>query len=115
MRKIFFVVAASTVVAVIASIASCSGSIPEPTPSQSVWASDKWPGTTYETLVHGRELYIAKCSGCHSLHAPSEYSERRWSAIVDTMKFKAKLNDSEAVLITKYLASAAQNNLSSSR
>ncbi len=55
-----------------------------------------------ETLVHGRKLFVAKCGGCHPLHAPSSLSDAEWLQVLDEkeMAAKAKLKpaDREAVL-----------------
>ncbi|MGE5496669.1 MAG: hypothetical protein ACM3Q2_01250 [Syntrophothermus sp.] len=85
-------------------IASCAGTIPEPAQEQIQWASAKWPGTGKKELSEGRELYILKCSGCHSLRQPDSRSENEWRQIMPKMGKKAKLTDSEYEMILRYLS-----------
>lgn len=89
-------------------IVSCAGSIPEPAQEQVQWASAKWPGTGMKELSEGRELYISKCSGCHSLKGPSNYTMDEWKVFLGKMKNKAKLNDTEHEKIWYYLASMSK-------
>jgi len=82
---------------------SCSGAIPQPTIKQADQASQRWPGTNSETLAQGRQLYISKCSGCHSVKVPSLYSEAQWDTLLRTMGTSAKLNKDEYDKILHYV------------
>ena len=82
---------------------SCSGAIPQPTFMQVERASQRWPGTDSETLAHGRQLYVAKCSGCHSVKVPSVYSEFQWDTLMRTMGTSAKLTKDEYEHILHYV------------
>ena len=82
---------------------SCSGSIPEPTITQVERASQRWPGTNSETLAQGRQIYVTKCSGCHSVKVPSRYSEVQWDTLMRTMGTQAKLNKDEYEKILHYV------------
>lgn len=64
-------------------------------------ANDKPP--TMDELMRGYELYINKCSGCHYLHQPSEFSNADWEKHLDKMQPKAKINYEEKRLILLYL------------
>ena len=59
---------------------------------------------SYKELVSGREIYINKCGGCHSLIIPERYNAKEWNTWVDKMGPKAKLTDKEKHLVMKYLA-----------
>lgn len=82
---------------------SCSGVIPQPTFTQVEQASQRWPGTNIETLIQGRQLYVLKCSGCHSVKVPSFYSEVQWDTLMKTMGTSAKLNKDEYNKILHYV------------
>lgn len=82
---------------------SCSGSIPSPNKEQISWASQKWTGTSEETLLSGRQQYIVKCSGCHSLKIPMSYTEMQWDTIMQKMGPTAKLSSNEYQNIIKYV------------
>ena len=51
----------------------------------------------------GRDLFASKCSGCHRLPYPSEYTSTQWDSILLPMKKKAKLTDKQQLLILKWL------------
>jgi len=48
-------------------------------------------------------LYAARCSSCHALHQPSEYTANQWPAILSSMQRNAALSDEQAALILAYL------------
>jgi hypothetical protein len=57
-------------------------------------------------LKIGREIYVKKCSSCHQLHLPNQYSEKVWSANLNEMQTRAKISDGEKQLIYQYLINA---------
>lgn len=62
--------------------------------------------TTYlNNAQPGFELYNEKCSGCHRLHAKTEYTKAEWMQILNVMKMKAKLTEEENLIIEQYLTS----------
>lgn len=87
---------------------SCAGSIPMPDLSHAERASHKWYGTTLHDLTVGRQLYIQKCSGCHSLKAPARLSAQQWESILAEMKTKAGVKDDEEKMIMKYLVTISE-------
>lgn len=89
-------------------IISCAGSVPEPSVQQIQWASARWPGIGAGELSEGREEYIEKCSGCHSLKVPSNYTEEEWMPIFKKMSRKAKLTDAENETIWRYISTMAK-------
>ena len=84
-------------------MSSCSGSIHEPASGDIQRASQRWPEVNAGTLRQGRQLYIAKCSGCHSVKAPSRYSEAEWDSVMTPMGKKAKLGNEEYEKILHYV------------
>ncbi len=95
-------------IAGIAVFASCAGAVPVPASTHVEYASRRWPGTRLQDLSAGRELYILKCSGCHSLHAPKELSGQQWEKTVPEMMMRSRLTKEEADLMLRYLESASE-------
>ena len=91
----------------VALAAACSAALDHPTPQDAEWAQREWPGTTVEDLAHGRALYVDKCSSCHNLHLPSEYSPEEWKGYVAYMVTEAKITREEERAIARYLAAAS--------
>ena len=58
-----------------------------------------------EHLMQGRKLYVDRCSGCHNLHFPNEYTEQQWKMQLEEMQVKAKITDEQKELILDYLTS----------
>jgi len=104
MRPTRFVLGAT---AVIALVVACSAALDHPTTRDAEWASREWPGTTVGDLAHGRALYVDKCSSCHNLHLPSEYSPDEWKGYVAYMVAEAKLTPEQQTSIARYLAAAS--------
>ena len=63
----------------------------------------KKSGHTLEELQHGRQLYIDHCGSCHLLYLPKEYSDKDWEKILDSMKTRSKISESEKQLIWNFL------------
>ena len=89
-------------------LAACAGTLPEVSPAAVQRASALWPGIGDERLSAGRTLFIAKCSGCHSLPQPSLYSGDDWKVKLDEMAARAKLSREETEQIYQYLFSTAK-------
>jgi hypothetical protein len=85
------------------SLVGCAAALPIITEEESHHAQSRWPAVSVRSLNKGRELYIDHCSGCHSLHLPHEYTESEWKKSIDEMGIKAKLVDSEKLLVYQYL------------
>lgn len=43
-------------------------------------------------MSSGERLYRSKCTSCHRVHEPHEYSPRQWAAIVDKMEAEKKVH-----------------------
>lgn len=68
-------------------------------------------GTSLDTLLEGRKLYISSCSSCHNLFLPEKFTHREWEKNVEEMQEKAKINDIQKELILKYLKSQSKDGL----
>lgn len=61
------------------------------------------------TIWHqAKSLYAAKCSRCHGLHQPSEFTANQWPGILQTMDKNAGLLNDQRALIEKYLQTHAR-------
>jgi mono/diheme cytochrome c family protein len=60
-------------------------------------------------LVAGRKLYIEKCSNCHNLYLPQNFSDEKWNRKLDTMQIRAKINVTQRELIYHYIVSHPRN------
>ncbi len=63
---------------------------------------------TPEPESRARELYANKCTACHRLHRPTEYTKERWVAILDRMSPRAKLTAGETGELRDYLVAGAK-------
>lgn len=86
-------------------LGACAGQIPHPTPAQADLAAKRWPGINIARLEESRNLYVAKCSGCHGLRRPDDYRAEKWSEIMEEMKGLAKITDDEKDSILQYVLS----------
>jgi cytochrome c5 len=80
-----------------------SSAIPHPTEADAQWAQTRWPGTTGAQLAEGRDLYVRKCGGCHTLYEPSHVVRVDWPATFDEMSDRAKMADPERERVRHYL------------
>lgn len=72
-------------------------------------AAAKFPGTTMEDLSRGKTLYENNCGKCHKLHAPQSRGEEAWRKVVPPMAKKAKMDESGADLVLRYLVTMCGN------
>ncbi len=71
-------------------------------------AGVSWPGTSLADLHHGRELFLARCTGCHQPIQPRKLNRGEWPAQVAEMKDRAHLDTTEADLVVRYLVTMAE-------
>ena len=81
----------------------CSSTTYLPTHQNIVDAQDRWPEADSVYLYRGFDIYKSKCSGCHYLHKPIQYSLEEWQKILPEMKGKAKLTEAEFKPLKTYL------------
>ncbi len=89
-------------------MAACAGHVPYPSLSQRDFALRRWPDVSLESLTQGRSLYIARCSGCHTLKIPQAYPAAKWPKTLDKMAVRSKINDKEKELILRYVLTLAE-------
>lgn len=81
-------------------LGGCVANVPEPT-LEHVRGDE----ASLRTLLEGRRLYVAKCSGCHGLFSVEKFSDREWDHEVAEMVRlkKAKLQPEEIRSLVAYL------------
>jgi len=90
--------------AAIAGLVSCTSTL-RPTEPQHAWVRSHYG--TDKDIDKGYTLFIANCSGCHSLPRPSAYSDSTWAVVFPEMREKSKLSDHDADLVLAYISSAS--------
>jgi len=53
-------------------------------------------------------LFSKRCSACHALHHPTEFTANQWPTILKTMTKNAALQPDQAELVTRYLQAHAK-------
>jgi len=87
-----------------AALAGCV-TIPVPVDADLPAAQALRADVTLSELTEARRLYVGKCSGCHSLYAPTAFDDDAWRSHVRQMRPKARIDQATAERIWLYLAS----------
>jgi mono/diheme cytochrome c family protein len=101
------ILTAVSLLGLTAVFASCASQLYHPVSADASWASQKWEHTSVNDLARGRKYYVTHCSSCHQLHLPSEKDEKGWVESVKEMQEKARIPDSTANLIIRYLVTGS--------
>jgi hypothetical protein len=59
--------------------------------------------------AQAQALYTKRCSACHALHRPAEFTANQWPAILKTMTKNAALQPAQAALMMQYLQTHAKS------
>ena len=88
----------------VLALAGCMAHVPPPT--QEMAGGDE---TRLADLRAGRELYLAKCGGCHRLFDVESHSGREWKGEVEEMlsQKKVRLSEAQAAQLVLYLSTAS--------
>ncbi len=70
-------------------------------------ASDLTPKQQREA----QEIYDIKCAKCHKFYPPADYSQADWDMWMKKMSRKSKLKRSQDELLSKYLQSFREKNI----
>jgi hypothetical protein len=73
-------------------LGGCGAVIPRVTPELVVLAQQRETTVNTESLERSRALYVTRCSSCHSLSDPRDYTEKEWPDWMHKMARKAKIN-----------------------
>ena len=55
-------------------------------------AGVRWPGVTASSLAAGRDLFLARCNGCHAYPDLASVPEADWPHVLDGMARKSHLD-----------------------
>jgi len=58
---------------------------------------------TQVKLLTGRKLYIEKCSGCHNLFLPQQFTAVQWELNLNEMQERSTISNLQKELIWNYL------------
>ena len=94
--------------AALLGVVACSTAVVRPEPRDAKWASERWPGTTVDELSRGRDLFVARCAGCHNLPRPDIKTPDEWANVVDEMASGARLSSGDRDLVLRYLSAASE-------
>ena len=89
--------------------ASACVTLPQPTPADVLVANQKWPEANLETLQAGRKALVARCSGCHTVPLPSEFSPTEWLPILADMHEEAHVTEADRVLIDQFVLTLSES------
>ncbi len=72
-------------------------------------------GLDRETLVRGREVYLTKCTHCHSPEPIDLYPLAEWPSILDRMAVQTNLSVREQADLRAYVTTTRRATISASR
>lgn len=75
------------------------------TPTIDTSKMDEAPATI---IAQGKTIYTTRCNRCHGLKNVSKYTSAHWDNILKRMIPKARLNETEAQLVTAYVKEYAK-------
>jgi hypothetical protein len=85
----------------------CVSAVPYPTEREAATARRTDPSVTVASLARGRERYVTKCSGCHSLYSPRDKTTDEWPQVLDEMLVKSKSDGDDRRAIEQYVLAVA--------
>ncbi len=85
--------------------AACAPAVPRVTPRLVAVAG---PGADATTLEQGRRIYVERCSTCHALPRPADYTAEQWRDWLRRMAPKGKLDATESARALDFLLAARQ-------
>ena len=66
-------------------------------------ASAHWQGTTLDNLTRGYSIFDDKCTDCHGIKKPQDFTQDEWNNIMPKMGRKAKLDTTQYKLVFRYI------------
>ena len=94
---------------VVAALAGCSSAFPPPSSAEVAAAKLTDPTAREQDLVHGRDVYLGKCGGCHLLIEPGKFASETWPGKVERMQQERRvhLEQDELRDLVRYLVGAS--------
>ncbi|OQX69132.1 MAG: hypothetical protein B6A08_06560 [Sorangiineae bacterium NIC37A_2] len=82
---------------------------PVPHPPNQEWigrAESRWPDTSEEELLRGRQLFMERCNECHRHPDVTYLPEQQWPTTMVQMGKYAKLTDAERKAVLRFILTA---------
>jgi mono/diheme cytochrome c family protein len=94
---------------VVSALAGCSSAFPPPGSAEVAAARVSDPAAREQDLVHGRDVYLGKCGGCHLLIEPGKFAADAWPGKVERMQQERRvhLDPDEFRDLVRYLVGAS--------
>lgn len=94
---------------VLSALAGCSSAFPPPGAAEVGAAKLRDPEAREQDLVHGRDVYLGKCGGCHLLIEPGKFASEAWPGKVLRMQQERRVHlaPDEARDLVRYLVGAS--------
>lgn len=90
------------VVPLLVALAGCMAAPPPATQADAERAH-----VAMDVLQRGREVLVAKCSGCHHTPLPAEHLAAEWPQRIDEMSGRAHLDGRQRAVLAAYLVALA--------
>ncbi len=88
----------------------CAGhGLPVAGPADVARGARHYPDLTADELTSGRQIFASHCGACHAPPAPTSRRPEVWPGEIHVMKTRAKLDDTQARLVERYLVTMAQD------
>ncbi len=63
--------------------------------------------TAAPDTIQGKAIFMARCSRCHGLPDPHQYTEGRWDVILESMLPRTRMSNANAVHVRAYVLANA--------
>jgi hypothetical protein len=83
-------------------------SLPHAEPRDVEVARQRWPEVSLAQLEEGRDTYVRRCAGCHSLVLPQKLAPDAWPKAVAKMGERAKIDEAERQQILRFVMTLAE-------
>jgi hypothetical protein len=74
-----------------------------PVASEVAIAQAHWQGITLDNLNQGYSIFDDKCTDCHGVKKPQDFTADEWNSIMPKMGRKAKLDSTQYALVFHYI------------
>lgn len=90
---------------------ACATQLRVPTEADAQRGAARWASYDSLQLYAGYKKYITKCSSCHSLYKPEQFTLDKWASLYPEMAQDARLDSSEKELVWKYIVVMQESKL----
>ena len=87
-------------------LGGCGAVIPRVTPELVALAQQREKAASAGYLEESRALYVTRCSSCHSLNDPRDYTEEDWPGWMHKMARKAKISSEQEQQLLVFVLAA---------